>query len=102
MEVPQMELSQVLSWIGFVTGLSIGVPQIVKTVKTKSARDLSATTFCLILITCSCMLVRAIVIREIAFICYYSFLILINVLQLYLIWRYRGERNTKAEPDRLP
>ena len=96
-----MELSQVLSWIGFVTGMSIGVPQLVKTIKTKSARDLSATTFCLILITCSCMLVRAIVIREIAFICYYFFLILSNLLQLYLIWRYRGGTDTRAEPDRL-
>ena len=96
-----MGLSQVLSWIGFVTGMSIGVPQLVKTIKTRSARDLSATTFCLILVTCSCMLVRAIVIREIAFICYYCFLILSNLLQLYLIWRYRGGTDTRAEPDRL-
>jgi len=84
-----MPVSQVLSWIGFVTGMSIGVPQLVKTIKTRSARDLSATTFCLILITCSCMLVRAIVIRETALVCYYSFLILANLLQLTLIWRYR-------------
>jgi uncharacterized protein with PQ loop repeat len=96
-----MGVSQVLSWIGFVTGMAIGVPQLVKTIKTKSARDLSATTFGLILITCSCMLVRAIVIREIAFICYYSCLILSNLLQLYLIWRYRDGAYTKAESGRL-
>ena len=53
------------------------------------------------MITCSCMLVRAIVIREIAFICYYSFLILSNLLQLYLIWRYRDGRDSKAKSDRL-
>ena len=41
-----MELSQVLSWIGFISGLLIGVPQVVKTIKTRSAGDLSATTFC--------------------------------------------------------
>lgn len=84
-----MELSQVLSWIGFVTGLSIGIPQLAKTIRTKSAGDLSAVTFVLILVTCSCLLIRAVAIREIAFICYYTFLILTNLLQLFLIWRYR-------------
>ena len=84
-----MELSQVLSWIGFVTGLSIGIPQLVKTIRTKSAGDLSAVTFVLILVTCFCLLIRAVAIREIAFMCYYTFLILTNLLQLLLIWRYR-------------
>jgi uncharacterized protein with PQ loop repeat len=86
-----MELSQVMSWIGVVTGTLIGIPQLVKTIRTKSAGDLSVTTYVLILITCSCLLVRAVAIREIAFICYYSFLFLINSLQLFLIWRYRGQ-----------
>jgi uncharacterized protein with PQ loop repeat len=86
-----MELSQVMSWIGFVTGTLIGIPQLIKTIRTKSAGDLSVTTYVLILVTCSCLLVRAVAIREIAFICYYSFLLLINSLQLFLIWRYRGQ-----------
>ena len=84
-----MELSQVMSWIGFVTGMSIGIPQLIKTIKTRSAGDLSATTFLLILVTCSCLLVRAVAIGEIAFICYYSFLILTNLLQLFLIWKFK-------------
>lgn len=87
-----MELSQVLSWIGFVTGMSIGIPQLVKTLKTKSVSDLSATTFVLILITCSCLLVRAIAIQELAFVCYYSLLIFINSLQLFLIWKYKDRK----------
>jgi uncharacterized protein with PQ loop repeat len=87
-----MELSKVMSWIGFVMGMLIGIPQIVKTIKIKSARDLSATTFVLILITCSCMLVRAVAIREVAFVCYYCFLILSNLLQLSLIWKYKDRR----------
>lgn len=90
-----MELSQIMSWIGFVTGMLIGLPQLVKTMKTRSAGDLSAATFFLILITCSCLLVRAIAIREIAFICYYSFLIVTNMLQLFLIWKYKS-RNMEA------
>ena len=84
-----VELSQVMGWIGFVTGMSIGIPQLIKTIKTRSAGDLSAATFLLILVTCSCLLVRAVAIGEITFICYYSFLILINLLQLFLIWKFK-------------
>jgi hypothetical protein len=39
--------------------------------------------------TCACLLVRAIAIKEAAFILYYTFLILINSLQLFLIWKYQ-------------
>jgi len=84
-----MELSQILSWIGTATGVLIGIPQLVKTVRTKKTGDLSATTFILILITCSCLLARAVAIKELAFIFYYTFLILINSLQLFLIWKYK-------------
>ena len=84
-----MELSQILSWVGTTTGMLIGIPQLVKTVRTKKAGDLSATTFILILVTCSCLLVRAIAIKELAFIFYYTFLIFVNSLQLFLIWKYR-------------
>ena len=84
-----MELTVAMSWIGFVTGILIGIPQIVKTIRMKSARDVSSTTFLLLLITCSCLLVRAIAIKEVAFICYYSFIILSASFQLFLIWKYR-------------
>jgi uncharacterized protein with PQ loop repeat len=81
-----MELSQVLSWVGTVTGMFIGIPQLVKTVRTRKAGDLSATTFVLILITCSCLLVRAIAIKEPAFIFYYTSH---KPLQLFLIREYK-------------
>ena len=87
-----MELSQVLSWVGTSTGILIGIPQLVKTVKTKKVGDLSATMFILILITCFCFLIRTIVIREMAFIFYYAFLVITNPLQLSLIWKYK-DRN---------
>jgi uncharacterized protein with PQ loop repeat len=87
-----MELSQVMSWIGFIVGMFIGIPQLVKTVKTKRAGDLSAMTFFLILITCSCLLVRAIAIKEMAFVCYYILLIFTNSLQLFLIWKYKDRK----------
>lgn len=85
-----MELTQLMSWIGSLTGMLIGIPQIAKTIKMKSARDVSAITFLLILITCSCLLVRAIAIKEAAFICYYSFIILSASFQLFLIWKYKA------------
>ncbi len=84
-----MELSQILSWVGTATGVFIGIPQLVKTVRTKKVGDLSTTMFILIVVTCACFLARAIVIREAAFIFYYTFLILINSLQIFLIWKYR-------------
>jgi uncharacterized protein with PQ loop repeat len=88
-----MELSQVLSWIGTATGMFTSIPQLIKTVRTKKVEDLSPTTFVLIVITCSCLLARMIVIKEPAFIVYYSLLILINSLQLFLIWKYKAARN---------
>jgi uncharacterized protein with PQ loop repeat len=89
-----MELSQILSWVGTTTGMLIGLPQLVKTVKTRKAGDLSATTFILILVTCACMLVRAIAIRELAFMLYYTFLLIVNALQLFLIWKYKEQSRT--------
>jgi uncharacterized protein with PQ loop repeat len=87
-----MELSQVLSWMGFVVGMFIGVPQIMKTVRTKRAGDLSAMTFVLVLITCTCLLARAIAIKEMAFMCYYILLLFTNSLQLFLIWKYKERK----------
>jgi uncharacterized protein with PQ loop repeat len=88
-----MELSQILSWIGTATGMFTSVPQLVKTVRTKKVGDLSPTTFILIVVTCSCLLARMIVIKETAFIFYYTALVIINSLQLFLIWKYKV-RNT--------
>jgi uncharacterized protein with PQ loop repeat len=93
MEGTTMEVSQIFSWLGTAIGISVGIPQLVKTIKTKKTSDLSATTFILILMTCCCLLARAVAIREAAFIFYYTFLIFINSLQIFLIWKYR-ERTT--------
>ena len=90
-----MELSQLLSWIGTATGMLTSVPQLIKTIKTKKVVDLSTTTFILIVVTCSRMLARMIVIKEYALIFYYSILIFINSLQLFLIWKSK-EQNRRA------
>jgi len=93
-----MELSQLLSWVGTGTGMLIGIPQLVKTIRTKQAGDLSAMTFILILITCSLFLTRMIVIKETAMIFYYTFLVIINSMQLFLIWKYKEQKLT-TYPD---
>ena len=90
-----MELSQIFGWLGTAIGMCVGIPQLVKTIRTKKTGDLSATTFILIVMTCSCLLIRVIVIKEAALIFYYIFLIFINSLQIFLIWKYR-DRNTTA------
>ncbi len=84
-----MEFSQIVSWIGTTTGMFSNIPQLVKTIRTKKVSDLCAMMFILIVFTCSCLLARMIAIKEPAFIVYYSLLILINSLQLFLIWKYK-------------
>ena len=87
-----MELSQLLNWIGATTGMFTSIPQLAKTVRTKKVGDLSATMFILIVVTCSCTLARMIVIKEYALIFYYAFLILVNSLQLFLIWNSKATK----------
>lgn len=84
-----MDFSQTLSWIGFVTGMLIGIPQIVKTIRARSARDVSTTTFILIVLTSGCLLARSLPINEAAFVCYYSFIIVSASVQLGLMWKFR-------------
>lgn len=84
-----MDLSQALSWIGFITGMFIGIPQIVKTIRARSARDVSTATFVLIVVTSGCLLARSVAIREAAFVCYYSFIIVTASVQLVLMWKFR-------------
>jgi uncharacterized protein with PQ loop repeat len=89
MEGATMEVSQVFSWMGTVIGTLVGIPQLIKTIRTKKTGDLSVMTFVLIVVTCSCLLARAIAIREAAFMFYYTFLIVINSTQIFLILKYR-------------
>ncbi len=88
-----MEFTEILSWMGFVLGMFIAIPQIIKTIKMKSARDISAITFVVILATSTCMLIRAIAIKELAFMCYYTYLLFANMFQLFLIRKYRVQDN---------
>jgi len=91
-----MEISQILSWIGTVTGTFTSIPQLVKTLRTKKVEGISATTFLLIVVTCACQLVRAININEASYVFYYSMLVVINSAQLFLIWKYNHNNQKRS------
>lgn len=84
-----MDITQVVSLIGFTTGLFISIPQIIKTLKTRNVKGVSALTFVLIEITALCFLVRAITIQEAALIAYYSTILVVSGIQLFLIFKFR-------------
>jgi len=84
-----MTITNIFGWVGFGVGLTVCVPQIVKTLQTRSVKDVSLATFVLILITCLCFLVRAIAIKESAFILYNAVVMLLTVFQLILIRKFR-------------
>jgi len=84
-----MEITTVLSWIGTCTGLVIGVPQIIKSIRTRKTDDVSVLTFLLIAITALCFLGRSVRIREPAFTVYYFFVLVSSSFQLLLIFRFR-------------
>ena len=84
-----MHFTQIISWIGFTTGLCISIPQIVKTIRTRDVKGVSAFTFVLITITATCFFVRSLVIQEYALIAYYLIIMIASVIQLMLIVRFR-------------
>ncbi|HIE05610.1 MAG TPA: hypothetical protein EYP58_02305, partial [bacterium (Candidatus Stahlbacteria)] len=59
-----MDITNILPVIGTIAGMFIGIPQIMKTIKLKSVKDVSATTFLLIVVTATCFLIRMIVLKE--------------------------------------
>ena len=85
-----MEMSVLMGWIGLAVGILIGIPQLVKTIRLQSARDLSSLTYILLLVTCICFLVKSLAIAETVFICYYSFCTVLTLFQLFLIWKFRN------------
>lgn len=91
-----MEITQWIVWIGFVSGLFIGIPQIIKTIKTRNVEGVSAITFLLIEVTALCFLVRAIAIREYGLIAYYCFILIVGMIQLSLIVKFRKAKNVTS------
>jgi uncharacterized protein with PQ loop repeat len=89
-----MDVTRIVSWLGFATGFCISIPQIIKTLRTKNVQGVSTFTFVLIEMTGLCFLIRSVVIRESALIAYYLMIVLASAVQLILIVKYRKRCNS--------
>jgi uncharacterized protein with PQ loop repeat len=94
-----MDISQIISWIGFGAGLFISIPQILRTIKLKRAHDLSIMTFFLIQISSVCFFIRAVAIKELVFTAFYTFIFLTSTIQIILIWKYRQVPINVSKPS---
>jgi uncharacterized protein with PQ loop repeat len=61
-------LSEIIGWIGVVLGISVAVPQLIKSIKAKSTKGVSKGAYQLLFLCMLCYLVRAIAIKELIFI----------------------------------
>jgi len=82
-------ISVIIGTIGLIISLFIAPAQIMKTLKTKSVEGISVATYYLLLVTCSCYLIRAIAIREPIFIISNFVGVTLTAYMLILIYKYR-------------
>lgn len=84
-----MDLSKLIGWLGFSFGMFISVPQVIKSIRTKSTQGVSKLTYILLLMACACYTIRAFAIKEIIFIVSNAFQIIVAVMMLYLMRKYK-------------
>ncbi len=84
-----MDFGYVIGWVGLVFAICIPIPQLVKTYRTKSVRDLNPLTNMLIVMWMACSIVYAVYIKDLIFIISQGFGLVINAILLALIIRYR-------------
>ena len=85
-----VELSKLIGWFGFSFGMFISVPQVIKSIRTKSTHGVSKLTYILLLLACICYTIRAIAIKETIFIMSNAFQIIVAGTMLYLMKKYRN------------
>jgi uncharacterized protein with PQ loop repeat len=84
-----INLSKCIGWIGISLGIFISVPQVIKSIRTKSTQGVSKLTYILLLLACVCYTVRAMAIKEIIFIVSNAFQIIVAGTMLYLMRKYK-------------
>jgi uncharacterized protein with PQ loop repeat len=84
-----MDISKLVGWIGFSFGMFISVPQVIKSIRSKSTEGVSKLTYILLFLACSCYVVRALAIHEMIFIISNAFQIIVASTMLYLMERYK-------------
>ena len=84
-------VTETIGWLGVAFGVSVSIPQLVKSVRARSTRGLSKHTYQLLLGAISCYLIRAIAVREPVFIVSNSAGLVITAAILYLFRKYPAE-----------
>jgi len=84
-------VTEVIGWLGVAFGISVSIPQLIKSMKAKSTQGLSKHTYQLLFGAIACYLIRAIAVREAIFIVSNSVGLFITAAILYLFRIYPAE-----------
>ncbi|HOG23715.1 MAG TPA: PQ-loop repeat-containing protein [Candidatus Omnitrophota bacterium] len=85
-------ITEVVGWLGVGFGVSVSIPQLIKSVRARSTNGLSKHTYQLLLATIICYLVRAIAIGEIVFIVSNVCGLIVTTAVLYLFRKYPAHK----------
>ena len=85
-------LSEIIGWIGVVLGVLVAVPQLIKSIKTKSTKGVSKGAYQLLFLCMVCYLVRAIAIKEPIFIVSNIINLVVVGAMLYLFRLYPSNK----------
>jgi len=84
-------VTEFIGWLGVLFGISVSIPQLVKSIRERSTRGLSKHTYQLLFGAISCYLVRAVAIGEIVFIVSNSAGLVITAAILFLFKKYPAQ-----------
>lgn len=85
-------VTEIIGWLGVAFGVSVSIPQFIKSVRLRSTRGLSMHTYLLLFGAISCYLVRAIAVKETVFIVSNACGLVITTAILYLFRKYPAEK----------
>jgi uncharacterized protein with PQ loop repeat len=95
-------ITEIIGWIGVITGIIVSFPQLIKSYKEKSTQGVSKNTYQLLFLTMLCYLIRAIAIREVIFIVSNAVNLVITGMVLYLFEKYPSSSREIGEQETQP
>jgi len=81
-------VTEIIGWLGVVFGVSVSIPQFIKSIGARSTNGLSKHTYQLLFGAISCYLIRAIAVKEPVFIVSNSIGLVITTAVLFLFRKY--------------
>jgi len=81
--------TEVIGFIGLAFGLFVNIPQAVLIYKNKDSRNVSLTTYVLLLVCVICYFIHAVAIRDAVFITSNGLAVFVTTTVIILIRRYR-------------